>query len=205
MNFSNESLMMLLNGERDFNVEIKTEKMLESIIDNLFTVYKKYMLWSYEEFEDAADFLENEFEKRQIYLNTTHEGIFERMRQHVNRMSFGEKLVNQALKEEGYTFKQECNIGHSGKDIHASSVRLDFVVLYNKTLYVIEYNGEQHYKPVEKFGGEIQFKRQQDNDREKKEFCKTYNIPMLEIPYTINELNEIKRIINRFIKSDLRD
>ena len=202
MNFSNETLTLLLNGERNIDIDIKTEKMLESVIDNLFAVYKKYMLWSYDEFKNAIDFLEQEFERRQTYLNTTHEGIFERMKQHVDKMSFGEKLVNQALKEEGYTFKQECNIGHSGKDIHSSSIRLDFVVLYNKKLHIIEYNGEQHYKPIKKFGGEIQFEKQQNNDKIKKEFCETYKIPILEIPYTVKDLNDIKTAINRFIKGE---
>ena len=203
MKFSYEEMEMLLNGNRDFDdIEIQTEKMLVSIIDKLFLVYEKYLLWSYEEFESAVDFLENTYEAQQLYLNTTHEGIFKRMKEHTSKrgMSFGEKLVKRALEELGFSFKQECYIGHSEKERHTSSIRLDFVVFHNNVLYVIEYNGKQHYEPSEKFGGIEQFKIQQENDRLKRSFCSTYKIPLIEIPYTVNTVEEVKSMIKNIVK-----
>lgn len=47
----------------------------------------------------------------------------------------------------------------------------------------IEYQGIQHYKPVEIFGGEIQFKKQQINDNYKRTYCKNNGIKLLEISY----------------------
>lgn len=47
----------------------------------------------------------------------------------------------------------------------------------------IEYQGVQHYKPVEIFGGEDHFKHQQDNDKKKRELCKRNGINLIEWPY----------------------
>jgi len=53
----------------------------------------------------------------------------------------------------------------------------------NNIILLIEYQGEQHYKPVKHFGGETKFKKQVRNDKIKKQFCKINNIPLLIIPY----------------------
>ena len=48
---------------------------------------------------------------------------------------------------------------------------------------LIEYQGEQHYKPVEFFGGREKLKLQQINDDIKRTYCRVNNIPLIEIPY----------------------
>jgi len=47
----------------------------------------------------------------------------------------------------------------------------------------IEFNGIQHYKPVNYFGGIIKFKQQQINDKIKKDYCKSKNINLIIIRY----------------------
>lgn len=58
----------------------------------------------------------------------------------------------------------------------------------------IEYQGVQHYRPIEHFGGEEHFRHQQDNDRKKKELCSKNGVTLIEWPYTenISETNLIK-------------
>lgn len=46
--------------------------------------------------------------------------------------------------------------------------------------------GQQHYKPNSKFGGKEAFKKLQENDKKKIEFCKKKNIPLLTIKYNEN-------------------
>lgn len=200
MSFSYSELELLLSGYRDFEVDIKSEKMLDSIIADIFKIYQTYMLWSYEEFESAVAFITNCYEEKQTYLNTTHKGIFERMKEHTSKrgMSFGERLVKSVLDKEGFDYKQECYIGASL--LEGQSIKLDFVIFYNDILYVIEYNGVQHYEPVEKFGGIAQFEIQKENDKKKKEFCDKYNIPLLEIPYTVRDEETVREQIKNFIK-----
>lgn len=48
----------------------------------------------------------------------------------------------------------------------------------------IEYQGQQHYFPVNYFGGEKHFIIQQEHDRIKAEYAKNNNIELIIIPYT---------------------
>lgn len=50
----------------------------------------------------------------------------------------------------------------------------------------IEYNGMQHYKPIEYFGGNIGFKKRKINDKIKVKYCKDHNISLLIIKYNEN-------------------
>jgi len=48
----------------------------------------------------------------------------------------------------------------------------------------IEYQGKQHYSPIEHFGGEEHFKQQQENDKRKKMLCNKNGVILIEWPYT---------------------
>lgn len=57
----------------------------------------------------------------------------------------------------------------------------------------IEYQGEQHYRPVKCYGGDERFKKQQFSDGVKKNYCKTNGIPLIEIPYTEHNIEDFLR------------
>ncbi len=59
----------------------------------------------------------------------------------------------------------------------------------------VEYQGEQHYHPVEIFGGEKTFEKQQERDNIKKIYCQNNSIKLLEIPYYI----DIEKELNNFL------
>lgn len=59
---------------------------------------------------------------------------------------------------------------------------------------LIEYQGEQHYKSVDYFGGEEMFLRRSINDEIKKKFCATNKIKLICLPYTLS-FEQIKEII----------
>jgi hypothetical protein len=48
---------------------------------------------------------------------------------------------------------------------------------------IIEYQGQQHYKPVKKFGGIRAFRKQQIKDEIKRNYCENNHISMIEIAY----------------------
>ena len=48
----------------------------------------------------------------------------------------------------------------------------------------IEYQGRQHYAPIEHFGGEKHFLHQQESDRKKRALCKENSVKLIEWPYT---------------------
>ena len=66
-------------------------------------------------------------------------------------------------------------------------------------IIIIEYNGEQHYKPV-RFNGRSQYmankclKRQKIRDVELREYCKNKNYILLEVPYYWKDEETIKQI-----------
>lgn len=54
---------------------------------------------------------------------------------------------------------------------------------YIENKYLIEYDGEQHFKD-NSFGIQGSLKIQQERDKYKNHWCKENNIPLIRIPYT---------------------
>lgn len=75
----------------------------------------------------------------------------------------------------------------------------DFAIYSSSNLYVlVECQGVQHYEPAQFFGGEEQFKIQQEHDRLKREYARdTLKVRLIEIPYTATE-----REIEEMLKPD---
>ena len=65
-------------------------------------------------------------------------------------------------------------------------LRYDFIILNDneQPLYLIEYDGEQHFKSVERWGGEEKLKKQQEYDKIKNNYAINHNLPLIRIPYT---------------------
>lgn len=97
----------------------------------------------------------------------------------------GEIKISKLLSEiENITYKKEYKfddlIGENNIPL-----RFDFAIFENSKLkYLIEYNGIQHYKEVEYFGGEEGYKKRLYRDNKKKEYCRNNKIPLIIIPYT---------------------
>ena len=61
----------------------------------------------------------------------------------------------------------------------------------------IEYDGEQHFKPINIFGGEKRFKKQVLTDKIKNDYCEKNKINLLRIKYN----DKVEDMINNLIKS----
>lgn len=56
----------------------------------------------------------------------------------------------------------------------------DFAIFKNgKLVCLIEFDGEQHYRPIDFLGGEDK----QTNDQRRNYFCREHDIPLIRIPY----------------------
>ena len=72
---------------------------------------------------------------------------------------------------------------------------------YNKNLFLdfyipckkiaIEVQGEQHFVPIERFGGQEDFLLRQKRDNEKKRLCEEHNIKLFYITKHNYNLNEV--------------
>lgn len=111
--------------------------------------------------------------------------------------SFYEKTITDILKELNISFKKQFIFSNLKGDF--DNLRFDFALFKDENLIcLIEYQGEQHYEPVEFFGGEKQFKKTLKYDSLKEEYCKNNNIKLIKIPYWDSVNKEY--IINRLKK-----
>ena len=60
---------------------------------------------------------------------------------------------------------------------------------------LIEYQGVQHYQPVDHFGGKSKFKIQQKHDKMKASYAKIHNYKLIAVPYTEDNFSKIKKYL----------
>ena len=96
-----------------------------------------------------------------------------------NRRSHGELKVAQLLINNNIPFEQEKILF---KFSSGSNAYFDF---YVNNQYLIEYDGETHYRyNLHGWHTEEQLTKQQERDKIKNEWCREHNIPLIRIPFT---------------------
>lgn len=60
---------------------------------------------------------------------------------------------------------------------------------------LIEYQGLQHYQPIDYFGGETQFAIQQKHDQMKFDYAKDHGYNLITVPYTEDTFSKIKKYL----------
>ena len=102
------------------------------------------------------------------------------------RKSKGEAKISELLKENKINFLYNTSYF---KDLMNKNknclLRYDFIVLNNENQpeYLIEFDGEQHFRPVKRWGGMDRLNHQIENDSIKNEYAKAHNLPLIRIPY----------------------
>ena len=104
-------------------------------------------------------------------------------------MSKGERKILDYLENNHVQYIYQKKMGDTKQTFDF------FLPIFNTA---IEYNGEQHYKPIKTFGGEERFLQQQAYDTNKVIYCKENNITLKIISYL--EFNNIDTISNDFFK-----
>lgn len=105
--------------------------------------------------------------------------------------SKGEDLIVKILKKENIEFIKEKSFLDL-KGFYKKPLRFDFAIYKNSELkFLIEYQGEQHYKEIPILHSTRQdFLQQQEYDRKKIRYCLANNIKLYIIPFF--EHNNIK-------------
>lgn len=93
------------------------------------------------------------------------------------RASKGERAVEDVLNLHGIRFETQYELGYY--------VHVDFAVFHNDRMYLVEYDGRQHYHPVKYFGGRWKFILQRMRDIMEGWECKDRGIPLLRIRYDL--------------------
>ncbi len=114
--------------------------------------------------------------------------VSERVRQNWE----GENLICRALDALGYKYKRQSPIV-----VDNHRYRFDTEVKIDGRPCYIEYDGEQHFRPVSIFGGQEGFNRTREADITKNRYCYQNNIPLLRISY--KDKGDIEKLVSDFV------
>jgi hypothetical protein len=113
--------------------------------------------------------------------------------------SLGNTSICRILQEKNIKYEAEKRFdGLLG--VGGGSLRFDF---YLPDIGIcIEYNGEQHYRNIIRFGGEEELIQRTEHEKRKVKFCKHERIPIFRIPFTFK--NNLEKIIMGLIDKNLK-
>jgi len=101
--------------------------------------------------------------------------------------STGERLISRILETHEVKYERQkrfidCKSNNRKK--RCVSLPFDFYIPSYKTC--VEFDGIQHFQPIQSFGGEDTFKSQKKRDKIKNQYCEKNNIKLIRIPYTMS-------------------
>ena len=165
-------------------------------------IEKSKSLWG-----DSLDYSELVYKnnKTDVILICKYHGSFkQRPDNHIFNMngcpscnkSKGELMISNFLDNNDieYVFQKKFE-----KCINKYTLRFDFYLPKFNTC--IEYNGEQHYKEIDYFGGSKTLKYNKKKDNIKYKFCKKNNIDLIIIKYNESIEDKLNFIFNNQYKN----
>jgi len=105
------------------------------------------------------------------------------------KKSTGEEKVSEILNKNNIIYIKQKSFDGC---VFKNKMQFDFFIPEFNTC--IEYDGRQHFEPIEYFGGVYSLERQKIKDKIKDNFCKNNNIKLIRIPYY--EFDNIEKILN---------
>lgn len=105
--------------------------------------------------------------------------------------SKGELMIKTILENKKILFIKNKTFDDC---IDISRLKFDFYLPLLNT--VIEFDGIQHFKPIQAFGGVIEFLNIQRRDNIKNEYCQKNNIRLLRIKYNENIENKLIKFLD---------
>ena len=102
----------------------------------------------------------------------------------------GEFIINKILKFMGIKYKYQ----QSFDDLRDTQL-LSYDFYIPDQAILIEYQGQQHYEPVDHFGGSDRFVIQQKHDKMKADYAKEHGYNLIAVPYTEDTFSKIKKYL----------
>lgn len=112
------------------------------------------------------------------------------------RMTNGEVEVAEWLSAHGFEYDHEVTFEDC---YHILPLRFDFAILDDEhsVQTLIEFNGRQHYEPIEYFGGQETYELTVLRDNIKKEYAENNGIPLITIRYNEDVDTVLSTLISR--------
>ncbi len=177
-----------LSGNCPENINLSVKKSTEQFINESNRVHDFKYLY------DNTNYVSNQ---TKVIITCLKHGDFEqRPLSHLQGMgcpncneSKGEKIISKFLD------KNKINYSRQKKFIDCRNVfelPFDFYIPSKRTL--IEFDGEQHFRPVEHFGGLKAYEQLKINDKIKNDYCEDNYINLIRIRYDrVDKIEEILR------------
>lgn len=112
--------------------------------------------------------------------------------------SRGEKKVAKFLKSKNILFQTQFTF----PETEISALRFDFAIFLPRRFVLVEYQGEQHYRPAsfskDQALNEEKFRLLQERDQRKRDYCSSNNIDLLEIKYT--DYKKVESILHNYLE-----
>jgi len=111
------------------------------------------------------------------------------------KQSKGENIIRFFLEENNIKYIPQKKFRNC-KNIN--ELPFDFYLIdYN---ICIEYDGQQHFKPIKKYGGGESFKKLKIRDKIKTNYCQDSNIVLIRIAYNENVIEKLKaELLKHFV------
>lgn len=113
------------------------------------------------------------------------------------KLSKGNLQIKRLLFEKNIDFEEEFSFSDLFYSSSQHLLRFDFCLKQDGQIVgLLEYNGKQHYEPIEFFGGTENFIEQQKRDNLKLEYSKNNQIPLFIIKYNENIEEKLEEILS---------
>lgn len=100
------------------------------------------------------------------------------------RLSIGEQIISNILDNNNYKYVRNKGYFSDLTSENGVPLRYDFIILNNNIpIRLIEFDGPQHNKSYDYFGGENHFELTKKYDNLKNQYAFSHDIPLVRIPY----------------------
>lgn len=114
--------------------------------------------------------------------------------------SSGELAIRDYLINNNVPYETEYSFADLHQEGETRLLRFDFAIFNSDSELkaLVEYDGKQHFQPIDYYGGEETFIGIVARDNLKNNYCLENNIPLIRIPYT--SYFEIEEILDKALK-----
>ena len=109
--------------------------------------------------------------------------------------SIGENNIKNILDNDKIQYKQQYSFSDLISEAGGYPL-YDFAILHQgSVIRLIEFDGDQHNRPYEYFGGVENFLKLKKNDNLKNQYALSHNIPLVRIPYSKRDTMSIEDLL----------
>jgi hypothetical protein len=185
-----------LSGNCPENINLATKKTINQFISEANLVH------DYRYNYDKSEYVSNQ--TKTIITCPIHGDFSQRPLSHLQgngcpncNESKGEKEISVFLEKHNISFERQKKF-HDCRNIF----ELPFDFYLPKFRIAIEFDGKQHYEPLEFFGGLESYNRLKTNDKIKNDYCEDNYINLIRIRY--DQIDDIYRILYDNLKNHIK-